>query len=294
MRIHAIQTGRVLIKASQVVGRGRGLARRLAPLFDAEWSDWLPVYAYAIEHRDGVILIDTGASASFKRLPRWHPYFRFCVRFDIEPEEEAGPQLKALGIGLADVKRVVLTHLHIDHDGGLGHFPTSEILVSPAELQRAKGVAGQLRGCLPQRWPRAFDPTPLVLSDGPYGPFPRSKRLTADGAIVAVTTPGHTRDHLSVVVEDGDKTVFIAGDASYNEGTMLKGTLDGVSDDEAQAAATLAGVQAFVQAQPTIYLPAHDPEAAQRLAERRTVGLRQSATAGAAACPPRRQAIIRR
>ena len=106
----------------------------------------------------------------------------------------------------------------------------------------------------------------------PYGPFPRSKRLTADGAIVAVATPGHTPNHLSVIVEDGDKTVFIAGDASYNEETMLKGTIDGVSDNEGQAAATLAAIRAFVEARPTIYLPTHDPEATQRLAERRVVG----------------------
>ncbi len=268
MRIHVIETGRVQIKASQIVGRGHGLARRVAPLFDAEWSDWLPVNAYAIEHRDGVILVDTGVSAGVKRLPLWHPYFRFCVRFDIEPEEEAGPQLKALGIGSADVKRVVLTHLHIDHDGGLGHFPMTEVLVSPAELQRATGAAGQLRGYLPQRWPKAFDPKPLVLDDGSYGPFQRSKRLTADGAVVAVATPGHTDDHLSVVVEDHDKTVFIAGDASYNEKTLLKGTIDGVSHNEDQAAATLAAIRAFVEARPTVYLPAHDPQASQRLAER--------------------------
>jgi N-acyl homoserine lactone hydrolase len=270
VRVHVIQTGRVRIKASQIVGRGHGLRRRLAPLVDAEWSGWLPVNAYAIEHRDGVILVDTGVSAGVKRLPRWHPYFRFCVHFDIEPEQEVGPQLKALGTGSADVKRVVLTHLHIDHDGGLGHFPMSEILVSPAELQRASGAAGQLRGYLPQRWPKAFDPKPLVLDDCPYGPFPQSKRLTADGAIVAVATPGHTGDHLSVIVEDHDKTVFIAGDASYNEEAMLNGTIDGVSDNENQAAATLAAIQTFVDARPTIYLPAHDPQAVQRLAERRT------------------------
>lgn len=273
MRVHAIQTGRVRIKASQIVGRDHGLARRLAPLLDAEWSDWLPVNAYAIEHRDGVILVDTGVSAGVKRLPRWHPYFRFCVRFDIEPEQEAGPQLEALGVAATDVRRVVLTHLHIDHDGGLGHFPTSEILVSPAELRRAAGAAGRLRGYLPQRWPKAFEPKPLVLDGGPYGPFPLSKRLTADGAIVAVATPGHTSDHLSVVVEDHDRAVFIAGDASYNEETMLKGTIDGVSDNEDQAAATLAAIRAFVEARPTIYLPAHDPDARQRLAERRMVGV---------------------
>jgi N-acyl homoserine lactone hydrolase len=283
MRVHVIQTGRVQIKASQIIGRGHGLRRLLTPLFDAEWSDWLPVNAYAIEHRDGVIVVDTGASTGAKRLPRWHPFFRFCARFEIEPEQEAGPQLKAMGIGSADVKRVVLTHLHIDHDGGLGHFPMSEIMVSPAELQRASGAAGQLLGYLPQRWPKAFDPKPLMLDDGAHGPFPRSKRLTADGAVVAVATPGHTRDHLSVIVEDGDKMIFIAGDASYNETTMLAGAIDGVSDNEDRAAATLAAIRAFVEARPTIYLPAHDPAARQRLAERRVAGSRQSITACAAA-----------
>jgi glyoxylase-like metal-dependent hydrolase (beta-lactamase superfamily II) len=267
MRVHAVQTGRVKIKASQVAGKGHGLARRLAPLIDSEWSAWLPTLAYAIEHRDGVILVDAGASAANMNLPRWHPYFRNAVRFDIEPEQEAGPQLRVIGIGASDVTRVVMTHLHIDHDGGLGAFPTSEILVSPRELERASGIAGRLRGYLPQRWPTRFDPQPLVLDGGAYGPFARSKRLTADGTVVAVATPGHTPDHLSVIVEDGEKAVFIAGDASYSEATMLEGVIDGVSDDEAQASATLAAIRAFAAAQPTVYLPAHDPDAQRRLAD---------------------------
>ena len=171
MRVHAIQTGRVQIKASQIVGRGHGLKRRLAPLVDAEWSDWLPVNAYAIEHRDGVIMVDTGSSAGLKRLPRWHPYFRLCVHFDIEREEEAGAQLRALGVGPDDVRLVVLTHLHMDHDGGLAAFPTSQVLVSPGELKIASGIAGQIRGYLPQRWPKEFDPKPLVLADGAHGLF---------------------------------------------------------------------------------------------------------------------------
>jgi N-acyl homoserine lactone hydrolase len=83
MRIHAVQTGRVQVKMSQTVGRGHGWPRRIAPLVDSAWSAWLPTYAFAIEHREGVILVDAGANAGLMRLPRWHPYFRLAVRFDI-------------------------------------------------------------------------------------------------------------------------------------------------------------------------------------------------------------------
>ena len=145
MRVHAIQTGRVQIKASQIAGRGHGLARRLRPLIDPQWTDWLPTLAFAIEHRDGVILVDTGASANLGELPRWHPFYRLGMRFDIEPEQEIGPQLRKIGIGPADVTRAVLTHLHCDNDGGLAAFPRSEVLVSPGERALAAGISARSR-----------------------------------------------------------------------------------------------------------------------------------------------------
>ncbi|MGO8797841.1 MAG: N-acyl homoserine lactonase family protein [Roseiarcus sp.] len=289
MRIHALQTGRVQVKTSQIVGRGHGLARRLAPLFDETWSDWLPTYVFAIEHRDGVILVDTGASAALTRLPRWHPYFRLAVHFDIEPEEEAGPQLRALGIGARDVKLVALTHLHIDHDAGLAAFPHSRTLVSPGEIRAASGLAGQIRGYLPQRWPASFDPEPLVFAGEPYGPFARSRRLTADGAVVAVPTPGHTPDHVSIVVEDGAIAVVIAGDAAYSEASLVEGRLDGISPDEGAALGTLSRLREFAAARPTIFLPTHDPRTADRLANRRTV---DSAASGGAPADTRRQGRV--
>jgi glyoxylase-like metal-dependent hydrolase (beta-lactamase superfamily II) len=273
MRIHAIQTGLVRIKPSQIDGRGHGLARQLAPIFDRDWSGWLPTFAWAIEHPEGVILVDTGAAAALRRLPRWHPYFRYAVRFDVEPELEVGPQLRALGIASRDVRHVVLTHLHIDHDAGLASFPDSEILVSPGEIARASGMMGRIRGYLPARWPRWLDPRPLDLPSAPYGPFGRSRPLTARGDVIAVATPGHTPDHVSVIVEDGDTAIFLAGDASYTERTMLDGRIDGVSPSETDAAATLHAIRRFVAMRPTIYLPTHDPAAARRLERREVVSV---------------------
>jgi N-acyl homoserine lactone hydrolase len=114
MKLHAIQTGSVRIKTAQVEGRGRGLRRRLAIFADRDWTDRLPTYAWVIDHREGVIVVDTGQGthllASGKSL---HPYVRWETAFRIDHDEEIGPQLRALGIGARDVKRVVLTHLHV-------------------------------------------------------------------------------------------------------------------------------------------------------------------------------------
>lgn len=100
-----------------------------------------------MDHRDGGIVVDTGQGAHLLEIGRsLHPYVRWEVIFRIEPEEEIGPQLRALGIGMRDVKRVVLTHLHMDHDGGLTHFPNSEILVARGELSKARGWGGRVRG----------------------------------------------------------------------------------------------------------------------------------------------------
>lgn len=60
MTLHAIQTGSARIKCAQVEGRGRGLRRRLAVFADRTWTEWLPTYAWVIDHPEGVIVVDAG------------------------------------------------------------------------------------------------------------------------------------------------------------------------------------------------------------------------------------------
>jgi glyoxylase-like metal-dependent hydrolase (beta-lactamase superfamily II) len=268
MRIHALQTGCVQVKRAQIVGRGHGLRRRLGPLIDSAWSDWLPTYAFALEHQDGVILVDTGSNAALMNLPRWHPYFRFSVRFDIDGEQEVGRQLAKIGIAPRDVRTVVLTHMHIDHDGGLKDFPHAEVLASPGEVATASGVAGRIRGYLPQRWPSGFDPKPLTFAPEPFGPFAQSRPITRDGVVVAIPTPGHTRHHISVCVVEEASTLLIAGDASYTQANLQADVIDGVAEDETAAKRTLHRVRELGAERPLTYLPTHDPQTPERLLAR--------------------------
>lgn len=274
MKVHAIKTGSVRIKTAQMEAPRPGPLGVAGILLDTHWSGWLPTYAWAIEHEEGVIVVDTGQSTGLLREAKesLHPYVRWQAQFEIEPEEEIGPQLRGLGIGPRDVRRVVLTHLHMDHDAGLAHFPGSEIVAARGEIDKARGILGAIRGYLPHRWPDWFNPVGLDLDDGPHGPFAASKRLTRRGDVIAVATPGHTAHHISVLVEDSDVALLLAGDTSYSEALMLAGKVDGVSANAATARGTLAAIRQYGRSQPLVYLPTHDPESGQRLAARQASG----------------------
>ena len=275
MKIHAIQTGTVAIRPNQRQGKGIGFARLVNTLSDRRWTEPLPIYAWVIEHPEGVILIDTGESAKAASpgyFPSWHPFLKNAI-FQIKPEQEVGLQLQSIGINPNDVRWVILTHLHTDHAGGLHHFPRSEILVVQRAFELASGFAAQARGFLPHNWPSWFTPKLIDLTPNPFGVFPRSFKLTKTGDVVMVLTSGHTDSHISVVLQDSDFSYFFAGDASYSEQLMLDQRIDGIALNGREAKRTLERIQQFARSTPCIYLPTHDPEAGSRLAAKMIVAV---------------------
>ena len=298
MKIHAIQTGTVAVTAAWREAVGHGRRRLLHTIADREWTEPLPIYAFAIEHREGVILVDTGedARASERRyFARWHPGVR-AFREWVEPEQEIGPQLERLGIAPGDIRWVVMTHLHTDHAGGLHHFPHNEILVTREELEFGSGLRGRMRGYVANtHWPDWFRPTMIELDPEPFGPFPESLRLTKAGDVTLVPIPGHTPGQIGVIVEEGDHTVFLAGDSSYTQELMLRGKPDGVGADEQAELLTHERIRVFAAEHPTVYLVAHDPETGARLTERRLVGHAHpssASTSAAGTAPSRRSSHV--
>jgi glyoxylase-like metal-dependent hydrolase (beta-lactamase superfamily II) len=274
VKIHAIQTGTVAVKARQRQGAGHGRRRLVNTMIDRQWTDPLPIYAFAIEHPEGVIVVDTGETARACEpgyFPRWHPYFRFGVREWVTAEQEIGPQLRGLGIERSDVRKVVLTHLHTDHAGGLHHFWDAEILASRTELELAGGRSGRIRGYVNNQFPNGFDPTPIDLPGDAYGPFPESLPLTAAADVVVVSLAGHTPGQIGVIVQDGDHAVLLAGDSSYTQQLLLDGAVDGVSPDERTARRTMDRIRTFAGQTPTVYLVAHDPDTGDRLDNRQSL-----------------------
>ncbi|TMK96947.1 MAG: MBL fold metallo-hydrolase [Actinobacteria bacterium] len=264
MRIHALRTGSVRLKHAFLYPH-RGVRRQLDLFLPGPWSDPMPIHCWAVEHERRLLLIDTGESVAARNVP--------FARFEVEPEQELPGALAAAGLSLEDVSEVVLTHHHGDHVDGLTHV-RAPARISEAELRFiAMRFPRFMRRVLRQPLPAAFAPQPLSLDGPPFGAFARSAPLSEDRRVVAVPTSGHTPGHISVIcVDDEGRHVMLAGDATDSLEQLHARRADAIAPDPGVYVQTLETILAHCAQHPTVYLPSHDPESAQRLAASVTVG----------------------
>jgi len=276
MKVTAIQTGEVQIKSRHVEARfGPRPARVADVLADRQWAPRLPIFCFAIEHPEGAIVVDTGESSHANDpgyQPWWHPFVRTSERRWVPPEQEVGPQLRTLGIDPGKVGTLVMTHMHGDHAGGLSHFPNAEIVMSAREASMAMSRTGPTNGYFNSHYPSWLSPRGVEFDRDPWEGFHASVALTADGSVRLVPTPGHTKGHLSVVVQRSDHLVLITGDATYSERALFAGTVDGVAQDERAHRRSTALLRELCARHRVVVVPSHDPESAHRLATSETTG----------------------
>lgn len=203
-----------------------------------------PIPAYVLETADERILIDTGLHPSAAANAAGHYGTDNSLSlFQLELDESIGEQ-----IDLSTITKVVLTHLHFDHAGGLPLLPASvPIVVQRREWEAGHdGAAVQKNFYLPLDYSTVSEQ--VVLVDGDHD-------LLGDGSIELLLTPGHTPGHQSVRIGRG---LIVGADVTHFATGLDDHRFPVLGDDFEAQAASADRLRAFRDAGVTV-LPGHDP-----------------------------------
>ncbi|MGZ8737329.1 MAG: MBL fold metallo-hydrolase [Nocardioides sp.] len=183
--------------------------------------DRLVAHCLLVEGDDGLTLIDTGLGAGDVADPKrlGGPFLK-AVGATLDLDETAFAQVRALGYAPADVREIVLTHLDLDHAGGLGDFPHARVHVFGDELAaaRARRHAKEKGRYIAAQW--AHGPVWVEhAAEGSDDWFGFQAVHAVGDDVLMVPLPGHTRGHCAVAVRRPSGGWFLhAGDAYFFAG----------------------------------------------------------------------------
>lgn len=178
-----------------------------------------------VKHPAGDLLIDAGNSSRFAEEVSVYPFWvRLKLKSlagELNPKVPLPDLLRRIGEDSTKVRWVILSHVHLDHAGGLMDLPRMPVLLTREELQFANDPKVQAKGFTmaahTQKFPPVSAPT-LKFDATPYETFDESADLYKDGSVIVVPLRGHTPGSVGIFVNlSATRRFFYVGDAVDDE-----------------------------------------------------------------------------
>lgn len=172
----------------------------------------------------GIVLVDTGigAAARADRVGWLGRPFTALVRPDDDPARSARAQLRDRGLDPGDVRHILVTHLDLDHAGGLADFPGATVHVHTHELEAALAPTARERERYRSiEWAHGPRWATYEHTGEPWFGFDAVHELEGlPSEILAVPLAGHTRGHAAIAVQAPDGWLLHCGDAYFQAATV--------------------------------------------------------------------------
>ena len=201
---------------------------------------------YAFDTEGGWILFDTG-------WPLMAVPILEAIGFepDIKENNSAAEQIKKIGLKPSDIKKIILSHLHVDHAGGLLYFPDAEVYVQKDEFAYA-------------HHPNSFQAA-AYLTDTFNMPNIKWKLLEGDDVIIpgltVIMAEGHTPGLQALIVELPQSGFYIlGGDSSYLRENIEKNIPPGAAWNPVAGQYSIKRLKAVQKLLDAQYFPGHELE----------------------------------
>ncbi|MDB5100384.1 MAG: hypothetical protein JWM80_4805 [Cyanobacteria bacterium RYN_339] len=175
-----------------------------------------------IESHDGLVLVDTGIGLDAIQAPDklLGAPFLLMTRPRLDPEETARRQIERLGYNVDDVRHIVLTHLDLDHAGGIADFPRAAVHVFESEHEAAMAPSSPFESHRYQQAMWAHGPNWVrhTVQGERWQGFEAVQTIGSD--ILLVPLHGHSRGHCGVAVQTEKGWLLHAGDAYFAHGEV--------------------------------------------------------------------------
>lgn len=176
-----------------------------------------------------LVLVDSGFSAADLADRRRLGLSRFGLPIVSDESGTARRQIEALGLDPETVSDIVLTHLDIDHVGGIADFPEARVHVTAEEHAAAHGPTARERvRYSPAQWSHAPSWQTYAGRGDVWEHGLTAHRLDGTEGLVLVPLPGHSRGHACVGVERPDGSLVLhVGDATFDASVHVSRSADG-------------------------------------------------------------------
>ncbi|RZQ63299.1 MBL fold metallo-hydrolase [Amycolatopsis suaedae] len=214
MKVHHLNCGTFRPPGGRLLDGTGGLLQR------AE----LVCHCLLLETDSGLVLVDTGfGTQALTRPGPWLGALRHVLGAKPVPAENAIAHVRRLGHDPRDVRHIVLTHLDMDHAGGLADFPEATVHVYAEEHRAATEPRGFTEKSRYRAVQFAHSPkwTTYETAGEPWFGFDAVRELAGLGSqILLVPLAGHTNGHAGVAVDTGDGWLLHAGDSYFHFGQL--------------------------------------------------------------------------